>query len=441
MQNTPNTPPSFAPGPMGPPPYGPPNRQPPMGPGGPPPVGRGGPPPYGPGGPPPFSAGPLSQPLSRPGFNGQMPPGFDGPVAPSGGGGNRVLMIAGSIFCLLLILGGVAYYMIGKSAPDATLYQLQTQATGQDIGGGGLIYSLQQYAITFSQSERVTGLMVKNGDAVHKGDKLIQLDATQLNISINQAQQLVTAAQTRLQQAQAVGQPSAIIAANADYATAVANYNALLQQMNGNYIRDGALLAIADGVVTETDISPGQIFQPNTPLMVVQDETKLVVHAKIPVTYYGQVQLQQPAVITTSAIPNLNISGQVTSIVPVTDPQTDTFEVWVQFDNNSANTRHLTPGMSAFVRLQTPQKKAAVPVPVVPRLAVMDIDNHPSVFVVRSDSRAHLTPVHISGRDVNSVFVDQGLAIGDKVVLVGAYQFKDNELVHVQKIETEPATL
>ncbi|HLZ63371.1 MAG TPA: efflux RND transporter periplasmic adaptor subunit [Ktedonosporobacter sp.] len=290
-----------------------------------------------------------------------------------------ISLLAGLVAILTLASTVTIYEWVGYRAPDASLYQLGSQPYQQGIRGGGLIFSLQQYAITFPQSERVTSILVKNGDVVKKGQKVMQLEATQLNITISQAQAAVSAAQARLQQAQAAGQPSAIIAANSDYARAVANYNALLQQMNTTYIRDGALVAIADGVVTETDVSPGQMFQPNTPLMIIQDESKLVVHAKIPVTYYGQVTLNQPAVITTSAIPNLNIPGTVSSIVPVTDLN-DTFEIWVQFDNSNPDTQRLRPGMTAFVRLSS--RVPSQPKPSTPALG-QDIGGGGTIYALQ----------------------------------------------------------
>jgi membrane fusion protein (multidrug efflux system) len=371
-------------------------------------------------------------------MNGQMSsgvdlPGFEGQPQSS----SRMLVIAVAIFILLMLVGGMVYYYMGKQSPDVTLYQLQASTTSPDIGGGGLIYSISQNAIAFPLSERVTAVLVQNGQSVKKGQQLLQLDQGQLNSSIQTLQANVAAAQTRLQQAQALGIPSGIISAEAELSAATASYNAAAAQLNNNFIQSGALVATADGVVTEIDISPGQIFQANTPLMVIQDETTLIVHAKIPVTYYGQVTAGQAAVITVAAIPNLNIAGKVMTVIPVSDPQTDTFEVWVQFDNNNANTRKLTPGMTAFVRLQTAKKGF-----VVPRLGIVDIDSaYPYVFVVDNTNTAHQQAVHVGARTEQAAVVDNGLKQDDRVVVVGQDQVSNDQSVRVKRVEKEPVTL
>ena len=138
------------------------------------------------------------------------------------------------------------------------------------------------------------------------------------------------------------------------------------------------------------------------------------------------MHLGQPATVTPSALPNLDFHGTVSSIVPKADPQTDTFEVWVQVVNPDGT---LLPGMSAFVRIQIGSKTL-----VLPRLAVLNPDREANVFVVRND-HAYLQHVHIVGRSVDTIFVDAGVSAGDKVVLVGLDKLQNGQRVHVTHTE------
>jgi HlyD family secretion protein len=126
------------------------------------------------------------------------------------------------------------------------------------------------------------------------------------------------------------------------------------------------------------------------------------------------------------------VQGTVSAIIPQADPQTDTFEVWVQVVNTN---KRLLPGMSAFVQIQTAGKAL-----VVPRAGVLDADSNASVFVVR-DGHAHLQHVQVVGRSEQTIFVAGGLAPGDDVVLVGLYTLQDNQTVHVSHIEANVTPL
>jgi RND family efflux transporter MFP subunit len=141
----------------------------------------------------------------------------------------------------------------------------------------------------------------------------------------------------------------------------------------------------------------------------------------------GQVQVNQKATVTASTVSNLTINGVVTSIVPEADPQTDTFEVWVSVPNTPLQ---LLAGMSAFVTIQS--TKTAL---VVPRLAVLDQDSNPQVFVVGADGHAHLQSVHVAGRTADSIYVDSGLANNQQVVIVGLDTLLDNQQIHVTSVE------
>jgi len=185
------------------------------------------------------------------------------------------------------------------------------------------------------------------------------------------------------------------------------------------------------GVVTAVNINPGEVIAANVPMITIMDESTVVVHAKIPLANLGQVHLGQPATVTPSAMPNLSIRGSVSSIIPQADPQTDTFEVWVNVTNSQ---RVLLPGMSAFVHLQSAGKAF-----VVPRLAVLDAEGQAAVFVVQG-LYAHLQRVQVVGRTVDTIFIANGIKAGDKVVLVGNDGLQDNQRVSVSRIEQNTST-
>jgi RND family efflux transporter MFP subunit len=344
-------------------------------------------------------------------------------------------VIIGSVLGLLILLGGIAFaawwFMI-KSTPDVTLYQVGSQNTTQDIGGGGIIFPRQQLDISYPVAERVVSVLVKAGDQVTSSQPLIQLDASQLNVQIQQAANDVAAAQAFLNSVSASGSTVNIAQAQQQYDLAKNRYNALVAQASSPFLRNGKLIAPMSGVVTAVNVNPGSVFAADVPLLTIMDESTLIVHAKIPLPNLGQVHLGQQATVTPSALPGIRLQGTVSAIIPQADPQTDTFEVWV----NVVNTKKgLLPGMSAFVHIQTAGKALAVP-----RLAVLDAEGNASVFVVR-DQRAYLQHVQVTGRSEEAVYIRRGLAAGDNVVLVGLDTLRDGQLVRVDHTEASTSSV
>lgn len=369
-----------------------------------------------------------------------MPPGAQSspvsggnfPGAPQQSKKNFYLLI-GSLLVLSVLLEGAifAVWWFTQSTPGVTLYQVGSQNVNQDIGGGGIIFPRQQLDISYPTSELVKAVFVKPGDQVSPNQSLIQLDASLLNIQIQQAAADMAAAQANLNAVEASGNALQIAQAQQAYQFARDRYNAMVAQAQSPTLHNGNLIAPMAGVVTAVNVNPGAVIVANTPLVTIMDESTVIVHAKIPLSNLGAVQLGQQAVVTPSALPNVSMQGTVTSIIPQADPQTDTFEVWVSVVNPN---RELLPGMSAFVHLQSMRKAL-----VVPRLAVLDPESKAAVFVVQN-LYAHLQLVQVVGRTVDTIFIGQGLKAGDKVVLVGVDRLHDNQRVRVSGTEQNTAS-
>ena len=173
--------------------------------------------------------------------------------------------------------------------------------------------------------------------------------------------------------------------------------------------------------------TPGTFFPGGTTLLTINDELTIVVRAELPLTYLGQVSIGQSATVAPSALPTLQMTGKVTSIIPQANAQTDTFEVWVSVPNPNGT---LLPGMTAFVSIQKP-----VHAYVIPRLAVLNPDRESAVFVIYNN-KAYLQHVHVVGRSFNAYYIDEGISAGDKIVLVGLDSVQNGQPVQVRNVVT-----
>ncbi|HEY4383956.1 MAG TPA: efflux RND transporter periplasmic adaptor subunit [Ktedonobacteraceae bacterium] len=333
-----------------------------------------------------------------------------------------VVIVAGML--LTLIFGSL--WLSSHADADVTLFQVQAQRSEQVVGGGGIVYPHQQLNITYPMAERVLAVLVHEGDQVVPDQALLRLDTTQLNAQMKQAEGNIVAAQDYLSTVSMSGNAVTIAQAQQQLALAKNRYAALVAQSEYPLTHAGNLISPLRGVVTAVNISAGEALTPHAVLLVIMDESALVVHMQVPLENVGQVRVGAQAQVTSSAFANRSFSGTVSAVIPQANPQTNTFEVWV----NVNDSQHLLlPGMSTFVRILLPSTAV-----VVPRLSVMALANLMVVFVVRGQ-HAYLRIVQIMGRNEDRLFVATGLKHGEYIVLVGLDQLSDGQSVHVRAIE------
>ncbi|MBO0779394.1 MAG: efflux RND transporter periplasmic adaptor subunit [Ktedonobacteraceae bacterium] len=339
------------------------------------------------------------------------------------------LYLVGSLLGLVLLLGGgILLWAKLCLSPAVKVYQIgQARDVDLFIGGGGIIFPQQQLTVTYPATERIVSVKVAPGDHVHANQPLLQLDPTQLNVSVKQAADDMAAAQNYLNSVSGIGNAVTVAQAQQDYEQAKSRYEALSSRVSSATLQDGNLVSPIDGVVTAVNVNPGSIFADNTPLLTIMDLSSVIVHVKVPLVYLGQVKMHQTAQVMPSAASHTSFSGKVTGVIPQADPQTDTFEVWISI-NNGGN--QLLPGMSAFARIQSPVHSLAVP-----RLAVLSPDGDAHVFVVRQQV-AHLERVQVVGRMQDMIYVSgPNIAASEQVVLVGLDMLQDGQHVRVTDIE------
>ncbi|GAC1359029.1 MAG: hypothetical protein NVS2B12_06880 [Ktedonobacteraceae bacterium] len=338
---------------------------------------------------------------------------------------SRAVIILSVVCIAAVVFTGIFFAYRYLKTPSVTLYQAKTAQVNRSVGGSGIIYPQQQLVISFPLVERVTSVSVKPGDLVKPDQQLVQLDLAQLDATIKQAADNVAAAQNYLNSVAGTVQAPA---AQQQLDRANASYNSLVAQRNSPTLHNGALVSPLQGVVTQVNVNPGEVAAANAPLVTLQVQSTVVARVQIPLAYVNQVYPNQAAVVTPSALPNLNLDGKVISIIPQASQNADTFEVWISLPNDK---KELLPGMSTFARLQEPLRAI-----VIPRLAVLNPDQNSAVFVVR-DGHAYEKQVQIGGYVGNNVIIEGGIADGDTVAVTGVDVLQNGQAVKVIAVEQQ----
>ena len=216
----------------------------------------------------------------------------------------RGVIVSGIIIVLLLFAMTYKYWAIQR---NVTAFQVgAAQQAPQNVGGGGIVYPLQQVNVAFPAPERAMDILVKAGDEVKVGQPLIKLDPALLNAQINQASASLSAAQAYLNSVSGAFPYSGVAVAAAQHALAIAQsrYNTLSSQNASQTLRNGDLISPVKGIIATVNVNAGETIAANAVLITLMDQSSVIVRAKIPLANLNQIHAGMPATVTPSALPN-----------------------------------------------------------------------------------------------------------------------------------------
>ena len=316
----------------------------------------------------------------------------------------------------------------------------------------GNVESYQTVQIRSQVNGQIQSIFFKEGQDVHKGQLLFQLDKKPFQADLEKAQGMLQhdeaqAANSRLQaerynvlemqgvaskeqadqvRAQAKADASAVYADKAavDAAKVQLQYTDIKAPIDA---RTGALLMNVGNLVKAND----------TPFLVQLNQvTPIYATFSIPENQLDAVRKFAAGNLKVLAFPkgqNTNpAEGKLTFIDNGVDMQTGTVKLKATFANKD---RRLWPGQYVDVVLNLSTRRQAV---LVPTKAIQTGQQGQFVYVVTPQSTAESRNVETSGTYQNSTVIAGGVSAGEKVVVDGQLRVAPNAKVLVQS--TVPTT-
>ena len=165
-----------------------------------------------------------------------------------------------------------------------------------------------------------------------------------------------------------------------------------------------------------------------TDIAQLADLSDLRVEVDINESDIAKVGMGTPASVIPDAYPDNPFAAKVVKIYPEADRQKGTVKVEVKI--LQPDLKIIKPEMSAKVTFlsATGEQKAAAPLVLVPKKAIVTNGTSNSVWVVRDDV-ARATPVLLGREFQDGVEVKQGLSGGEMVIVVPPPTIKDGQSV------------
>ncbi len=168
-----------------------------------------------------------------------------------------------------------------------------------------------------------------------------------------------------------------------------------------------------DGVVTVLSTKPGDVVQPGTQALRMDDLSELFLDVQISEIDIPLVEVGQSAELVFDAYFEETFSGEVSEISPVGQPVQGVVEYTVRINMLDADDR-IKPGMTAAVNIVVDEKEDVF---VVPNDAIVSIDGQEHVYVKRNDGYDAVQVTLGGYSDFYSEVVEADIEPGELIVI------------------------
>jgi RND family efflux transporter MFP subunit len=177
-----------------------------------------------------------------------------------------------------------------------------------------------------------------------------------------------------------------------------------------------------DGVVSQVLARPGDLIGGNAPIATVISTSRTVV-ARISEENFAGIRIGQKATVRFLTYGDETYSAEVSKILPVADPATQRYEVFLKID---LPLERLVPGLTGEVSIVVGEHDNAL---IVPRRALFG-----SNLYVVNNGRVRLRKVSVGYVGLNEAEILQGIAEGEEVIAEELDSFYAGERVRTEPI-------
>jgi membrane fusion protein, multidrug efflux system len=288
---------------------------------------------------------------------------------------------------------------------------------------------------------RLDRLAKDEGSLVRKGELLAVLDDTDYNLTLQRAKAaLAVADANRAHAAAERDRANSLLKTGGitdkDHLSAQVN----LQVAEASFAQAKAEVAIAEQNVTRTRViapfsgrlidrlsDAGSVLASGTPIFTLVDDSELEFRAAVPSSDYAKVKVNAPVTLTMDALPDVEVTGKVTRVVPMVQERNRSFELIARVPGQ----QRLVAGLFARAEIYVREVKGALLVP--PSAVVRDGANpdRADVFVV-ANNKAERREIALGVEQPDAIQVIKGLSGGETVVIDPPVSLTSGATVQVQ---------
>ncbi|HDO1323510.1 efflux RND transporter periplasmic adaptor subunit [Aeromonas veronii] len=326
---------------------------------------------------------------------------------------------------LLIVVAGVWALRHSEPAAKAPTRQvnIRTQTVKQSLAEPtlklvGKLAANRSVIISPEVTGRIVKIAVQSGQSVAKGETLIALDAGKQqaelaeqsaslrdeNRKLSDMRKLV--ARGAVTQSELEGQEATV--AQVQARLDAARYELSLRTLQAPFA----------GTVSLIDLSEGALVGSGDTLLHLDELDKLRLDLAVPERYLSLLRPGMAVTATSTAWPDQQFNGTLTTLDSRVSNDTQNIKARVMIPNGNGQLR---PGMLLNVELALPAQQLTL----IPAQSVEYAGEQRFVYRLEADGRVKRVPVVLGETEGETVWVTEGLKVGDRIVVEGLVNLRD----------------
>ena len=296
------------------------------------------------------------------------------------------------------------------------------------IATNGIVAIKGEMKLSFKVAGVIKTIGVREGQEVKKGEKLAEIELTEVNAQVEQARQLADKAKRDMERGERLYNDQVIsLEQLQDLRTQASVARA---QLNGAEFNRGyaVITAPGDGVILRKLAEERELMPAGQAVLIMGTHDRgYVVRAALSDREVVQLKIGDPAEIRMDAYPDQSVAGSLTEIAGASDSRTGLFPIEVRFNSVPMS---LASGLVAKLNLHSSASRERQ-LTYVPIGAVVEGNgDRASVYIVDGD-RAKRRNVRVAFIAPEAIALDDGVKPGERVVTDGALYLQDGERIEI----------
>ena len=213
-----------------------------------------------------------------------------------------------------------------------------TARAAEPVEISGITEPVMDVTLGFADAGIIHSQFFKEGDAVKKGDVILELDKKSETFEVSRRKAVMDKNKMVYDSTRQLAKTTKSVSqedlekAEADYNVAKADYQIAMQQL-----ADRELVAPFSGRITEVLLKPGAAVAPYQPLVRLVDTSRCYFVGHIDGVAAGKLHLDEPVSVQVDG--GQMLSGKICFISPVVDPASGLCRIKAIFDNPDGKVR------------------------------------------------------------------------------------------------------
>lgn len=334
-----------------------------------------------------------------------------------------LLMIAGA--CAAAGCNSVAKDEPTQPTPVSTAVAM-TGPAAPSIRTNGLLANKDEIRLAFKVGGVIKRLAAVEGEQVRQGQKLAEIEQTEVNTQVEQARQAAEKAARDVARGERLYADKVIsLEQLQDLRTQAAVDDAALNSARFDWSY-AAIVAPRDGTVLRRLAEEREVVAPGAPVLVLGAHDRgFIVRAGLADREIVQVQLGDAVQVRLDALPEARLDGTVTEIASAADRASGMFDIEVAVDGAALP---LKSGLVAKLTI-VPSSASASSRVYVPIGAIVEGDGRNARLFVLDKDHARRRDVEVAFIEGATVALAGGVEPGEHVITDGAQYLEDGERV------------